>query len=87
MLTSSHEDDIGLGITAVDDVASLGDTLLGGSRKVGDRLTGQGQDGGAGVPLHVHALAVLNCNLQPIRGVWRQDLIEITRGKAARMQR
>ena len=62
-LTSAHEDDIGLGITTVDDVAALGDTILGGARQVGHGLTGEGHDGGAGVALLVHALAVLNCNL------------------------
>ena len=62
-LTSAHEDDIGLGITAVDDVAALGDALLGGTGQVGHGLTGEGQNGWAGVALLVDALAVLNCNL------------------------
>lgn len=64
-LTGAHQDDIRLLITTVDNVASLGNAILGGSGKVGDRLTGEGHDGGAGVPLFVVSLAIFDCYLHP----------------------
>ena len=62
-LTCGHEDGVGLLVSSMHNVASLGHTLLGGARQVGDPLAGEGQDGGPGVALLVDALGILYCYL------------------------
>ena len=62
--TRAHEDDVGLAVTAVHDVAALGALLLGRARQVGHALPREGQDAGARLAVWRHRACVLHCHLQ-----------------------